>query len=240
MKQRLLLLDLLLLVLVIIAGTTLRRHWVEGREREQKLLQQTVPPIPPPAVAPIPQVSPAKAVQYVEVAQKMLFSKDRSSAVILDPPPPPPPPKPMPQLPSARGVMSFGGTPIVMLSEKPGAAHKGYRPGETIGDFKLLAVNNTHILFEWEGLRVLRRLEEITDKSSAAAEAAPSASAAPAASATPQVVAPTRPAPGVQLGAETRACLPGDNSPAGTVADGYRKVVQQTPFGSSCRWEATK
>ena len=240
MKQRLLLLDLLLLVLVIIAGTTLRRHWLEAREREQKLLSQTVPPIPPPAIAPIPQVSPAKAIQYVEVAQKMLFSKDRSSAVILDPPPPPPPPKPMPQLPSARGVMSFGGTPIVMLSEKPGVAHKGYRPGDKVGDFKLLAVNNTHILFEWEGLRVLRRLDEITDKTAMAAETAPATAAGAAAPAAPQVIAPAKAAPGVQLGAETRACLAGDTSPPGTIADGYRKVVAQTPFGASCRWEAVK
>jgi hypothetical protein len=239
MKQRLLLLDLVLLGLVIFAGTTLRERWLEAREREQRLLGQTVPPIPPPAVAPIPPVAPAKAIQYVEVAQKMLFSKDRSSAVILDPPPPPPPPKPMPLLPSARGVMAFGGTPIVMLSEKAGAPAKGYRPGEKVGEFKLLAVNNTHILFEWEGLRVLRRLEDITDKSAAPAEA-PAAATTAAAAAAPQVVAPTRPTPGVQLGAETKACVPGDNSPPGTMADGYRKVVTQTPFGASCRWELAK
>jgi hypothetical protein len=240
MKQRLFVLDLVLLVLVIFAAITLRRHWVEARDREQKLLAETVPPIPPPAVAPIPPVSPAKAIQYVEVAEKMLFSKDRSSAVILDPPPPPPPPKAMPQLPTARGVMAFGGTPIVMLSEKNGVPHKGVRPGEKIGDFKLLAVNNTHILLEWEGLRVLRRLEDIADKSTAPAEAAPAADTAAAAPAAPQVIAPTRPTPGVQLGTETRACVPGDSSPPGTVADGYRKVVTPTPFGASCRWEVAK
>jgi hypothetical protein len=240
MKRRLLVLDLVLLGLVIYAGTTLRERWLEARVREQRLLSQTVPPIPPPAVAPIPQVPPAKAIQYVEVAQKMLFSKDRSSAVILDPPPPPPPPKPMPLLPSARGVMAFGGIPIVMLTEKAGAPAKGYRPGEKVGDFKLLAVNNTHILFEWEGLRVLRRLDEIADKSAATADTGPAASAPAAASAAPQVVAPVRPAPGVQLGAETKACVPGDNSPPGTMADGYRKVVTQTPFGASCRWELAR
>ncbi|HET8547258.1 MAG TPA: hypothetical protein VFL57_04605 [Bryobacteraceae bacterium] len=239
MKRRLLLLDIVLLWLVILAGTTLRGRWLEAREREQRLLGETVPAIPPPAIAPIPPVVPAKAMQYVEVAQKMLFSRDRSATVILDPPPPPPPPKPMPQLPSARGVMAFGGTPIVMLSEKPGTPHRGYRPGEKVGEFRLLAVNNTHILFEWEGLRVLRRLEDISDKSTAPAEAAPAAASA-AALAAPQVVSPVRAAPGIQLGAETKACVPGDNSPPGTVADGYRKVVTQTPFGASCRWELSK
>jgi hypothetical protein len=33
-----------------------------------------------------------------------------------------------------------------------------------------------------------------------------------------------------------KACQPGDTSPAGTVVDGYKKIVEQTPFGPACRW----
>lgn len=34
-----------------------------------------------------------------------------------------------------------------------------------------------------------------------------------------------------------RSCLKGDNSPDGTVTDGFRKVVTPTAVGPSCHWE---
>jgi hypothetical protein len=54
--------------------------------------------------------------------------------------------------------------------------------------------------------------------------------------------APPAPNPDVQgkfgPGAGTfRTCLRGDDSPEGTVTDGFRKVVAPTPMGQSCHWE---
>ncbi len=46
--------------------------------------------------------------------------------------------------------------------------------------------------------------------------------------------------PGAQVTSNMRACVAGDTSPAGTVKDGYRKVLTQTPFGANCRWEPAK
>ena len=43
--------------------------------------------------------------------------------------------------------------------------------------------------------------------------------------------------PGAETGTGIKGCQPGDNSPAGAVVDGYRKLVTETPFGKSCRWE---
>jgi hypothetical protein len=43
--------------------------------------------------------------------------------------------------------------------------------------------------------------------------------------------------PGDDVGLGYRSCAPGDNSPGGTIADGYRKVVTTSPFGVSCGWE---
>jgi hypothetical protein len=43
--------------------------------------------------------------------------------------------------------------------------------------------------------------------------------------------------PGADVGQGYRGCLPGDNSPAGTIVDGYRKVMSILPFGVSCGWE---
>jgi mannose-6-phosphate isomerase-like protein (cupin superfamily) len=43
--------------------------------------------------------------------------------------------------------------------------------------------------------------------------------------------------PGADLGDGYRSCLAGDNSPSGSVVDGYRKVMSTSPFGVSCGWE---
>jgi hypothetical protein len=43
--------------------------------------------------------------------------------------------------------------------------------------------------------------------------------------------------PGGNVGDGYRSCVPGDNSPSGTIVDGYRKVMTTSPFGVSCGWE---
>jgi hypothetical protein len=43
--------------------------------------------------------------------------------------------------------------------------------------------------------------------------------------------------PGADVGEGYRSCVPGDNSPSGTIANGYRKVMTSSPFGVSCGWE---
>lgn len=241
MKRKLWLLNLLLLALVIAAGSELRRRWVEAREREARILKERPPPPPAPQLAPIPPVEPVTAASYIDVANKVLVAKDRNSTVIVEVKPPPPP-KVMPELPKQYGVIDFGQGPTVVLAEKAGAQQKGYRPGDKIGPFKLLAVNNTHILFEWEDKRVMKRLEELTDKSTptSTSTAETTRAAAPPAPAAPKVIAPVAAGPGTEVGNEMKACVAGDNSPAGTVVSGMKKVITQTPFGSQCRWEPAK
>jgi hypothetical protein len=239
MRRHLWLIDLTLLGLVIWAGTSLRSRWDQSKGREEALLRQMIPPTPPPVIPALPGLSPATPASYMDVAQQFLFSRDRNPNVILDPPPPPPAPKPMPPLPAAYGMIDLGGGPTVILSERPGARHRGYRPGETIGPFKLLAINGQELTFEWEGKQVKKRLEEIIDKKAAESTAPPpetqTAAAKPAAAATS--LAPVKAGPGIELGENSRACVPGDQTPAGTVQDGFKKVVNKTPFGDSCRWE---
>jgi len=45
---------------------------------------------------------------------------------------------------------------------------------------------------------------------------------------------------GKDLGGGFRGCVPGDNSPPGTVQDGFKKTVAQTLMGASCLWEPVK
>ncbi|MCL6506697.1 MAG: hypothetical protein K6T59_06705 [Bryobacteraceae bacterium] len=176
------------------------------------------------------------AASYVDAAQKLVFAKDRNPTVVIEPEPP----KVIPPLPVAHGVVNFGDGPLVILSEKPGAPHKSYAPGEKVGDFRLLAVTREDVVFEWEGEKIRRKLEELVERrpqeSPAAAEQPPQP--APAQAPQTTVVNPTgEEGFGPSIGNEIRACLPGDTSPPGTVRAGMRKVVTRTPFGNVCRWE---
>lgn len=245
MKQRLLLLNLFLLLAIVAAGTVLRQKYRESKGQQERVLQQKPAPVPAPVIPPIPKTPPVTAATYAQVAQQMLFTRDRNPNVILPPPPPPPEPKKMPPLPFAYGVMDFGSGPLVLLSEKSGGQNKPYKVGDKIGEFKILAVSNKEISFEWEGKEVKKRMEELADKVAANNQppepAATNASAgAPKALPAPPPPPPAEPKPSkVELG-ENRACQPGDSSPAGTVADGFKKIVKPSPFGSTCYWEPAK
>ncbi len=189
-----------------------------------------------------PKTPPVAAATYADVAQKMLFTRDRNPNVIVEPPKVPPP-KVMPPLPFAYGVMDFGSGPIVLLAEKAGGQNKSYHPGDKIGEFKIASVSSRDITFEWDGKEIKKRLEELVDKKAgeiAAAAAETAAANAPKAAAPPPPPPPVAEAkPGIPMG-ENKGCQPGDNSPAGTVADGYKKVRVNSPFGSTCYWEPVK
>src|SRR5207245_540670 len=140
LKRKLWLLNFALVALVAAGVWQLRKEKQEFRARVNRTLGNKPPLQKPPA--PLPSTPPpaVTASSYLDIAQKMLWSHDRNSQVILDPPKPPAPPKPLPTLPSVFGVMNIGDGPIVMMSDKPGARQRGVHPGEKIGEFKLVSV----------------------------------------------------------------------------------------------------
>jgi hypothetical protein len=237
MRNKLIALDLLLLAAIVWLGFRMRVTWQEARLRERALLARSVKPEAAPPFRAVPIPSPAPAVNYFDVAQKLLFSRDRNPTVVIETPPP----KQRPPLPLAHGFMNFG-EPQIILSEKPGAAQKIYRIGDTIGDFKVLAVNRRNITLEWDGQSFETALADMRPKQ-AAAEAAPPpsqpAAAPPPATAANTLGSGTKSGPGVSMGSENRACIAGDTASAGTVQDGYKKVVRASPFGDVCFWEPT-
>lgn len=238
MNRRLILLDLALVALIALAGWRLRQNWLEARQRESVVLRVPQKPQPPPPYAPLPRVEPLAAAAYLDVAQKMLFSADRNPAVVVEAAKP----KPLPAFPVAHGVLNLGDGPVAILSEKPGSPHRGYQPGEKIGEFKLVAVDPRELVFEWEGQRIAKKVDELRERTPSAPGAASTAAAEPARSAaveaTSTTVAPERPlGPGESAGGGVRACQPGDSTPPGTVVDGMRKMVSVSPFGKVCRWE---
>ncbi|MCC7176618.1 MAG: hypothetical protein IT159_15600 [Bryobacterales bacterium] len=239
MSRRLALLNLLLLALAAGAAWQLRVRWAQGNAQEGKLLGTPPGRAPAGIPAPAPPPQPATAASYSEVAQKVLLSRDRNPDVILEAEPP----KPVPPMPVLYGVLDLGGGPTLILSEKEGGLNRSYRLGEKVGDFTLLALEGDELVLGWDGQEFRKRLAELKPKPGAAAPQTAAAPAAPAGA--PSVVVETAAAvadkgPGPQVAANMRACVAGDTSPAGTVKDGYRKVISQTPFGSNCRWEPVK
>jgi hypothetical protein len=49
-----------------------------------------------------------------------------------------------------------------------------------------------------------------------------------------------KPRIGTDMGGGFRSCVAGDDSPNGTIVDGYRKEFHPGPFGNSCAWEKIK
>jgi hypothetical protein len=239
-KRKLLLANLALLALATAGAVHLRREWVEAHTREEAVLQKRIPPVPPPRM-PVPATTePVKAAGYYDIAQKMLFSKDRNPVVVVEPPPAPKV-VPMPALPLFHGVVNLGDGPMAIMSVGPKGPHRDYQPGDQVGEFKLVAVNNEELVLEWEGKTITKKVDEILDRGTAAPPApGPAAAATTAAAPPPRPVTPATAEPGPDLNGGIKACQPGDDSPAGTVADGMHKVIRQTPFGPRCYWESVK
>jgi hypothetical protein len=244
LNRKFVLLNLVLLALIAACIWALRVRWIEAQARERAMLQRAAERrmlFPPPPLTLPKSVTP---VEYVDVAQKMLFAKDRNPNVILDAPPPPPPPPPMPPLPSYHGQMAIG-DPIVFLS-LANKEQKRYRAGDNVGPFKVVSFNSEIITLDWDGKTVERRLVDLAPKETPAARvqpAAPSpAAAAAAATGAPAVKSlsgnsDNNPTPGFDTGPGFKACNANDNSPNGTIVDGYKKVVAQGMMGKSCYWE---
>jgi hypothetical protein len=185
LNRRLVLLNLALLALAGALVWTLRASWIEAKARERAVLQRKVAAkavLAPPALPGVKTVAPA---EYIDVAGKMLFSKDRNPTVVVEPPKPAPEPV-IPALPSYHGQMAFD-EPVILLSASANAVQRSYHAGEQVGDFKLVSFDENRVAFEWKGKNVERKLDELRPKETVAqagvqpgaqAAAPPSASAA--------------------------------------------------------------
>jgi hypothetical protein len=241
--SKLRLLDLALLILVGLLGWQLRREWVDSHARTLALLHGTLPPSKVPGLPALDKVGPLSAAAYLEIAMKNLFSQDRNPNVVADPPPPPPPEKPPPPFPVAHGVMLWDGVPpTIVLSEKANGDQRGYHPGDTIGQWKLVSLDNSYADFEWNGKEFKKRIDELIDRTPIAVASQPAVSkAAPAAApATQSLSSGSKSGPGIETGGGNKGCVAGDDAPAGTVVDGMKKIVIPTPFGNNCHWEPAK
>ncbi len=238
MRHRLLLLNVLLAALTAAGGWRLRQDWLRDHQHSSTILQTHVKPVAPPALKPVPVPAPFAAPTFADVAQKDLFSKDRNPNVVIEPIAVKPKPK-WPPMPIVYGVMGLPGGMIAMMAEKPDSRSRGVEIGQKIGELKLVALNADKITFEFEGETQEKNIQDLVNRGGQS----DGSSAAAAVSMNPANIAeqnrnlpPPPPKPGIDIGNQMKSCQAGDTSPAGTVADGYRKVEENTPFGPACRW----
>jgi len=256
LKLKLIALNLALLggIGAVVWQGRVRLHESRVKRRTDTSLAVKSAPVPP--ITPATKVEPVVAAKYVDVATKDLFSKDRNPVVVPEPPKVEAP-KPMPPLPVLYGVLGLAGGTRALMAEKMGVASKPVHAGDTIGEFKIVSLDPQSVVFDWDGKQISRKIEDLIDRSSrteGGAQPGPAAVQSQSIGIAPQqqsqqqqqgnqpqqpAYQPGQPGPGVEVGApgqSSRACRQGDNSPAGTVVDGYRKTVSATPFGNSCRW----
>jgi hypothetical protein len=243
LKPRLIVLNLLLLAALIAVLWQARARWTEAREKRESTFNVKVKPAPVPPVTPAPKPEGATAAKYADVATKNLFAKDRNPNVIIDPPKVEEPKK-MPPLPVVYGVLGLPSGTRAMMATRPGDLSKTVRTGDAIGEFKIASLDTQNVVFDWEGKQISKKIDELIDRSSAAAVApgvnpTPGVTAAPPPPPRPDAT-PAPAGPGAEFpsaaGQSQRTCVPGDPSPANTIVDGYRKNVVATPFGNVCSW----
>jgi len=240
LKPKLILLNGLL-VLALGAVAWQARNQLKGAQANRRgNLNVLVTPLPTPPLTPAPKPDAAPAMKYAEVATKDLFSKDRNPTVVIEPPKVEPPKK-MPPLPVVYGVLGLSSGTKAIMSEKAGAAGKSVGPGDTIGEFRIAALDPETVTFDWDGKQISRKIEELIDRSGPAATggaASAAAQAGPPAPARQATAPPVVSGPGKEVaGQASRPCVPGDNSPPGTVVGAYKKSGVRTPFGvMGCSW----
>ncbi|MBL8174945.1 MAG: hypothetical protein JNK48_09750 [Bryobacterales bacterium] len=236
MRGKLLFLNLLLLAGLVVIARELRSNWLAARAREAAMRSKPVKSTPPPPVTPSVAPQPVTAAGYLDVAQQTLFAKDRNPNVVVEQEKP----KPVPPFPKLYGVMNLGNGTMAILSDGR-TRQKPYYPGDSIGEFKLTEIQADALVFEWDQKKFPKKFSELQDKTAepaSAADSTPRQASAPVTPAAP--VTPGKPGPGADMGGGLSACNANDPSPAGTVVDGKRKVVSESPFGKVCRWEPVR
>lgn len=241
-KSKLILLNVGLAAGLALIACQGRVRWLEAQAQRRASLNLPIKRVTPPRLMPEAKPEAVQAAKYADVATKNLFSKDRNPTVIVDAPKVEPP-KVMPPLPLVYGVLTLSSGTKAIMAEKTSAASKTVRVGDAIGDFKILAMDSNKVSFGWDGKTIERNIDDLVDHSGATT-AAGTGGGGPAVPPPAPAGPPTAAVLGADNGtaeAPTKACKPGEQSPLGTVVDGYRKAGVMTPFGvMNCSWVLNK
>lgn len=257
MKRKLMLLNVVLLALLVAGGLELHRR-IEQASSRYEILQRMGAPKEPPAY-PAPQSPPRlRQADYLAVVNRLLFYQDRNAIVEVEAPVEKVVQRPA--LPILIGVMNLGDGPIALMAATSKSSPRPVGIGGTVGEYTFLGLSGDKLKLSWQGEQIEVDQDKLAgevdtrshsdSRSSAASKGSRSAAARRSAAGgrqtrqpeTKNAAAENRKGIGgrYSIGAEFRPGVfhadSADNSPDGTEAEGYRKVVRQTPFGSQSWW----
>jgi hypothetical protein len=215
--------------------------WKDAKIQRKATVNVPVKTITPPPMTPARKPDTVQSATYADVASKNLFSKDRNPTVVVDAPKVDPP-RVMPALPVVYGVLGLASGVKAIMADHPGAQSKPVQAGDTVGEFKVVALDLRKIKFEWNGREIERDMDDLADRTGAAVANGSAQGRQSSGPAVPPAPAdqPTSAVLGADAGtqeAPSRNCVAGDNSAIGTVVDGYKKAGMMSPFGvMGCKW----
>jgi hypothetical protein len=259
MKRKLMLLNLALLAVVIAGGFEFQRRVAQGRSRYD-ILQRSgsakdAPPFPSPQAP-----GRVRQADYLPIVNRLLFYQDRNAVVEVEAPVEKAVERPA--LPVLSGVMDFGEGPLALMADNPRGTPRLVAKGEKVGEYTFLGFAGDKLKLAWQGeemevdqQRLAGELERDSRGNARSAGGSGSSNAGarrPAnrrqqasrseTKAQQQPQAENRKTIGgrYNIGTEIKPGVfradPKDSSPAGTEFEGYRKVVNPTPFGNQSWW----
>jgi hypothetical protein len=229
LKTRLIVVNILLAAGIGALGWQLNVRWKQAEAERQANLNVKVKPVTVVPAAPAPKPESATPAQYAQVAEKNLFSTDRNPTIVIEPVKVEAP-KPMPSLPIVYGVMGLPSGMKAIMAEKSGQQSRSVRTGDTIGDFKVLALDAQTVKFEWNGKEVVRRIDELVDRSNSTPGGQGNSGPAAPPPPTP-VAAAAAPPPSTTGPPQPGATANSDGSYSLTDKDGKKWILTRTPFG---------
>jgi hypothetical protein len=261
MKRKLMLLNLALLAFLVASGFEFDRR-VEQAHSRYEILQRFDAAKQTPQF-PAPQ-GPARVRQaeYLPIVDHLLFYQDRNAVVEVEAPEEKVVERPA--LPVLSGVVNFGEGPIALMADDSKSDPRPVKVGEKVGEYTFLGFAGNNLKLSWQSEEFEVSQDRLAAELESRPRAAGSRSAGPAAGGSSSPAArraaasrrpTTRPEPSAQqaaadnrktiggrfnIGHEIRPGVfradPKDTAPAGTEFEGYRKVVNPTPFGNQSWW----
>jgi hypothetical protein len=228
------------IVLVVALGAIVwqgRQQFRQARVKRQENIHAVSKPVVVSPPSPAAKPDAAQPAKYADVATKNLFSKDRNPDIIIDPPKVEPP-KPMPSLPIVSAVLGLPSGTKALMAEKKGMDSRPVQSGDTIGEFKIVSLDTKSVVFDWDGKQISKKIDDLIDRSAPEINGQPATGGPAVAPAAVNRQAAPQTGPGkAQEGKADRPCVPGDTSPNGAVADGYKLSFKDSPFGRiGCHW----
>lgn len=243
MRRQMLVINVVLLVAAISLAVKLRGDWRLASLRYRVLASASQPASP--AIA-APAMAPAVADLEI-IAQRNLFSPDRTNelpkAAVA-----PPPPEPL-----LVGTLNLGKQKLALLGEANGNMPRQVKEGETFAGYRLVSIGNNEVVLEYQGQQKKVDLSAVRQVSpppgTTAGTAALPVTTIPAVSSgasDPPVT--SIPAPKTGSTGPSGRLVPGtdamfgsdDGLPDGAIVGNRRKVIQITPFGKQIWWEPVK